>query len=284
MAAADGALHAAKALGRDRAVIYSPEVTSVLGAVTGRRNVETQAQLATVLSLAEALDQRDSGTARHSQTVGRLCEMMARELGMDEDRVQRLRLAGILHDIGKIAVPDSILCKPGPLTDDEWVRCAATPSSAPASSPAASSTTSADGSWLTTSGRTAPAIRRAWVGGDPARGVDRRGRRRLRGDDVRPCLPARTPRAAREKSSSTARARSSAGRRLGVASRPRPRRRPSGSRARPLGCIPILVPPPSQAGAHQAALPTNPERREAGTAGPGWRQRGPPVRCRPRPP
>ena len=45
-------------------------MTSVLGAVTGRRSVETQAQLATVLSLAEALDQRDSYTARHSQTVG----------------------------------------------------------------------------------------------------------------------------------------------------------------------------------------------------------------------
>ena len=118
-AAADRALHAAKALGRDRAVIYSPEVTNVLGAVSGRRSVETQAHLATVLSLAEALDQRDSGTAKHSQTVGRLCETMARELGFDEDRVERLRLAGILHDIGKIGVPDSILCKPGQLNDEE---------------------------------------------------------------------------------------------------------------------------------------------------------------------
>jgi putative nucleotidyltransferase with HDIG domain len=94
----------------------------VLGAVTGRRNVESQAHLATVLSLAEALDQRDSGTARHSQTVGRLCEMMATELALDEDRIQRLRLAGILHDIGKIGVPDSILCKPGPLTDEEFAQ------------------------------------------------------------------------------------------------------------------------------------------------------------------
>jgi diguanylate cyclase (GGDEF)-like protein/putative nucleotidyltransferase with HDIG domain len=118
-AAADRALHAAKALGRDRAVIYSPEVTNVLGAVSGRRSVESQAHLATVLSLAEALDQRDSGTAKHSQTVGHLCELMARELGFDEDRVERLRLAGILHDIGKIGVPDSILCKPGPLTAEE---------------------------------------------------------------------------------------------------------------------------------------------------------------------
>jgi diguanylate cyclase (GGDEF)-like protein/putative nucleotidyltransferase with HDIG domain len=118
----DGALRAAKALGRDRAVIYSPEVTSVLGAVSGKRNVEAQSHLATVLSLAEALDQRDSGTARHSQTVARFCEMMALELGMDEDRVQRIKLAGVLHDIGKIGVPDSILCKPGPLTTEEMAQ------------------------------------------------------------------------------------------------------------------------------------------------------------------
>ena len=119
VAVTDRALQAAKALGRDRAVIYSPEVTSVVGAVAGKRSVESQAQLATVLSLAEALDQRDSDTAKHSQTVGLLCEMMARELGLDEGRVQRVRLAGILHDIGKIGVPDSILGKPGKLTDEE---------------------------------------------------------------------------------------------------------------------------------------------------------------------
>jgi diguanylate cyclase (GGDEF)-like protein/putative nucleotidyltransferase with HDIG domain len=116
---ADEAMRAAKALGRDRAVLYSPEVTSTLGMEGGRRSVESQAQLATVLSLAEALDQRDSSTARHSQTVGRLCELMADELGFEPDRIQRIRLAGILHDIGKIGVPDSILRKPGPLTSDE---------------------------------------------------------------------------------------------------------------------------------------------------------------------
>jgi diguanylate cyclase (GGDEF)-like protein/putative nucleotidyltransferase with HDIG domain len=119
VAVSDRALQAAKALGRDRAVIYSPEVTSTVGAVAGKRSVESQAQLATVLSLAEALDQRDSYTAKHSQTVGLLCEMMARELGLDESRVQRVRLAGILHDIGKIGVPDSILGKPAKLTTDE---------------------------------------------------------------------------------------------------------------------------------------------------------------------
>jgi diguanylate cyclase (GGDEF)-like protein/putative nucleotidyltransferase with HDIG domain len=121
-AAADRAVHAAKALGRDRSVIYSPEVTNVLGSVSERRNVEAQAHLATVLSLAEALDQRDTGTAKHSQTVGSLCEMMAIELGFEEAHVERIRLAGILHDIGKIGVPDSILRKAGKLTGDEMAQ------------------------------------------------------------------------------------------------------------------------------------------------------------------
>jgi diguanylate cyclase (GGDEF)-like protein/putative nucleotidyltransferase with HDIG domain len=119
LSAADRALYAAKALGRDRAVIYSPEVTQTLGAVAGKRSVEDQAQLATVLSLAEALDQRDPSTSKHSQTVGRLCEMMATELDLGDERIQRIRLAGILHDIGKIGVPDSILRKPGPLNAEE---------------------------------------------------------------------------------------------------------------------------------------------------------------------
>jgi diguanylate cyclase (GGDEF)-like protein/putative nucleotidyltransferase with HDIG domain len=118
--AADEALYAAKALGRDRAVLYSPEVSGILRGIEGRRPVDAQGHLATVLSLAEALDLRDGGTARHSQTVGRYAERMARELGLPDEKVERVRLAGILHDIGKVAISDSILQKPGPLDDHEW--------------------------------------------------------------------------------------------------------------------------------------------------------------------
>jgi diguanylate cyclase (GGDEF)-like protein/putative nucleotidyltransferase with HDIG domain len=118
--AADTALFAAKGLGRNRAVLYSPEVSEVLGSVTSKRSVQAQGHLATVLSLAEALDLRERGTASHSQSVGRYAEMIARELGMPTDKVERIRLAGILHDIGKVAIPDAILQKPGPLDDEEW--------------------------------------------------------------------------------------------------------------------------------------------------------------------
>jgi putative nucleotidyltransferase with HDIG domain len=120
MRAADEALYAAKALGRDRTVLHSAEIASILSAERPGDADRSRAQLATVLGLAEALDMRDTGTAKHSQTVGRYCELMARELALPRQRVERVRIAGVLHDIGKIGVPDSILCKPGPLTHDEY--------------------------------------------------------------------------------------------------------------------------------------------------------------------
>ena len=117
--AAENALYAAKVLGRDRTVLHSAEVAEIL-AGGGDGSHRDEAQLVTVLNLAEALDMRDEGTARHSQTVGRYCEMMARALGFTGARAERVRVAGVLHDIGKIGVGDSILQKPGPLTDEEY--------------------------------------------------------------------------------------------------------------------------------------------------------------------
>src|SRR4051794_22123561 len=116
--AADQALYAAKDLGRDRSVIYSAEVASMLAGERGSERGEMQ--LATVVALAEALDIRDNGTVRHSQTVARYARMMAVELGLDPDHVERIRVAGVLHDVGKIGISDRALTKPGPLDDAEW--------------------------------------------------------------------------------------------------------------------------------------------------------------------
>ena len=116
--AADRATAAAKDLGGDRTVIYSDEVARTLSQMGGHAGGELQ--LATVIALAEALDIRDTGAGQHSQTVGRYAELMARELGFDEDRIERVRLAGVLHDIGKIGISDSVLSKPGPLDANEW--------------------------------------------------------------------------------------------------------------------------------------------------------------------
>jgi diguanylate cyclase (GGDEF)-like protein/putative nucleotidyltransferase with HDIG domain len=120
MRSADEALYAAKALGRDRTVLHSAEIAGILSSREAQQRAGEETHMATVLNLAQALDMRDHGTARHSQTVGRYCELMARELGLSRDQVERVRLAGLLHDIGKIGVHDSILGKPGPLTDDEF--------------------------------------------------------------------------------------------------------------------------------------------------------------------
>jgi diguanylate cyclase (GGDEF)-like protein/putative nucleotidyltransferase with HDIG domain len=116
--AADHALYAAKRLGRNRTVISSAEVPGILAGAHPRE--ETHVELGALLSLAEALDVRDSGTVSHCQRVGRFAELTARELGLAPDSVERVRLAGVLHDVGRIGIPDELMRKSGPLTDAEW--------------------------------------------------------------------------------------------------------------------------------------------------------------------
>jgi diguanylate cyclase (GGDEF)-like protein/putative nucleotidyltransferase with HDIG domain len=118
MRAVDQALYAAKALGGDRCVIHSAELGNTVHSI-GRRSGRHSAHLSTVLALAETLDHRDKSTYRHSKTVGRYAERIAQEFGLPEERVGRIRLAGILHDVGKIGVPDAVLQKPGPLDPEE---------------------------------------------------------------------------------------------------------------------------------------------------------------------
>ncbi len=118
--AAAAAADAARALGSDRAVVFSAELDEVIGVEPGRGLKEQRTHLSTVLSLAEVLELRDPRTANHSAAVGRYCELLAAELGFSAHRTQRLRLAGLLHDIGKVGVADSIWDKPGPLSPAEW--------------------------------------------------------------------------------------------------------------------------------------------------------------------
>jgi diguanylate cyclase (GGDEF)-like protein len=117
---ADQALYAAKRLGRNRSVISSAEVPDLLARSSRPTNGEAQVELGALLNLAEALDVRDTGSATHCQRVGRFSELTARELGLQPEAVERVRLAGILHDVGRVALPDSVIAKQGPLTDEEW--------------------------------------------------------------------------------------------------------------------------------------------------------------------
>jgi diguanylate cyclase (GGDEF)-like protein/putative nucleotidyltransferase with HDIG domain len=118
--AADEALYAAKQSGRNLTRRHSPALRTELRLSSDARDIEGERFVVAVLDLAEAVDLRFSGSARHSETVGRYAEMMARELGLPERRVSRVRLAGILHDIGKAGVPNRILHKPGSLTEEEY--------------------------------------------------------------------------------------------------------------------------------------------------------------------
>jgi diguanylate cyclase (GGDEF)-like protein len=80
----------------------------------------TELRLAAVMLLAETLDLRDSGTARHSRTVGVLARQTAEALDLAPDRVEQIHAAGVLHDLGKLGIADAILYKAGPLDDQEW--------------------------------------------------------------------------------------------------------------------------------------------------------------------
>ncbi|MGW0549383.1 HD-GYP domain-containing protein [Streptomyces altiplanensis] len=80
---------------------------------------ERAAHQATIRALVQAVDIKDRYTRGHSERVGRASVMIARELGMDEARVEVLRFAGILHDVGKLGVPTRLLRKDGPLTPEE---------------------------------------------------------------------------------------------------------------------------------------------------------------------
>lgn len=76
--------------------------------------------LQTVISLANAMDARDSYTGYHSQRMANLATDVCETLGLSEQRIEAVRWAALLHDIGKIGVPDDILNKAGPLTEQEW--------------------------------------------------------------------------------------------------------------------------------------------------------------------
>jgi diguanylate cyclase (GGDEF)-like protein/putative nucleotidyltransferase with HDIG domain len=71
-------------------------------------------------ALAVALLERDRYTGEHSEAVIEMSGAVARNLGCTAIEVERVKSAALLHDIGKVAIPDEILHKPGPLTDDEW--------------------------------------------------------------------------------------------------------------------------------------------------------------------
>jgi putative nucleotidyltransferase with HDIG domain len=81
-----------------------------------------ESSLEAIEGLNAAVEAKDPYTAGHSQRVQRIVVALGEELGLSPARVNALRHAGLFHDIGKLAVPDAILAKPGRLTDEEYAR------------------------------------------------------------------------------------------------------------------------------------------------------------------
>lgn len=73
-----------------------------------------------VTSLAGAIDAKDPYTKGHSTSVSRYAEALARAVNLPEHEVERIKIGALLHDVGKIGIPESVLKKPGKLDDDEW--------------------------------------------------------------------------------------------------------------------------------------------------------------------
>ncbi len=114
---ADLALIQAKRSHR-RCLLYNEALEPTLS--TPDQAAEQRHTDALATALARAVDAKDSYTHSHCETVSELCGLIAQELGMGARHIGRLRLAGLLHDVGKIGITDTILQKPGPLTDDEF--------------------------------------------------------------------------------------------------------------------------------------------------------------------
>ena len=86
-----------------------------------RKSLELgRAYRGTALLLRDLLEEDDEYTGRHTEDVVGLTVAVAERMGLDEDLRRSAELGALLHDIGKIAVPDEIINKPGPLDDEEW--------------------------------------------------------------------------------------------------------------------------------------------------------------------
>ena len=116
---ADAALYAAKEHGKDQIRSYRPKVLELTELRRVARAGTTSARSRAAAELARAVDARDVYAHGHSERVGQLAASLAERLGATRDEVELARLAGRLHDLGKLAVPEDILRKQAPLSEFE---------------------------------------------------------------------------------------------------------------------------------------------------------------------
>jgi len=117
---ADGALYWSKEHGRNRVSRYDPLTIHELSAVERIAQLQRSQALTGIRALARAIDARDASTREHSERVATLTARLAEERGWPADRVALLHEAALVHDVGKIGIPDAILLKPSRLTAEEY--------------------------------------------------------------------------------------------------------------------------------------------------------------------
>jgi len=128
-------INVANALHRRRRELESERVLEQLRATVDQRSQRLEetlqdlqlsetrvwvSQAETILRLARLVEFRDEETGHHLQRMSAYCELLARQVGLGDERCELIRLASQLHDVGKVAVPDSILLKHGKLTPEEF--------------------------------------------------------------------------------------------------------------------------------------------------------------------
>jgi diguanylate cyclase (GGDEF)-like protein len=116
---ADSALYWAKEDGKNRARTYEPALVELKQLQQLAEGTDRAARYRAAASLAKAVDARDAYTGSHSERVSELAARIARRLGLDDAQVELTRLAASLHDLGKLAIPEEILRKPGALNESE---------------------------------------------------------------------------------------------------------------------------------------------------------------------
>ena len=121
LSAADHAMYAAKRFGRNQVrTANDPAVLALFSESHLEEGREEAALVGMVEALVTLVEARDYSTGRHSHQVSDLVLQLARALGLPPAEAQMIALAGRLHDVGKVAVPDAVLQKAGRLTEKEW--------------------------------------------------------------------------------------------------------------------------------------------------------------------
>lgn len=120
---ADLAMYTAKNSGKNKTVIYNPEITHSEVAATGENSQKATSKpnfTATIYALTAAIDAKDHYTFGHSQKVAEYATALACKLSLDKSHIEIIKEAALLHDVGKIGIPEHILTKTGRLTSEEF--------------------------------------------------------------------------------------------------------------------------------------------------------------------